>query len=280
LIRSLALAANGAWLVACSWPEHSFRDRDASVVTPVEDTADLPIPTPCPPESERQQPCDELRHFPGTWDVDGEGREFCRIGDMGKLATPMRRWSFATAAKVTPAGAMMPEQIVVRAGLSSYGVHVFVQVLDDRNVIIDRVDPLKGDAVEIFLRGTHDRTLTGALDVDQAHHLVFTPPAAGAEGVGFRYLNNKPVGSVPDGDWHSRRVRDGWEVELHYPWKSLDDNQSAPGMTLGFDIAINLRDDPSREAERAVMHLEPTETGCKDPSCDDRTWCLAKAYVP
>lgn len=251
-------------LCACSWPELTFRERDASL--PAEDTANFPVPTPCPPESERQAPCDELRHFPGTWDVDGEGREFCR-DEMGKLSTPMRRFASGDT------------QFVVRAGLSPYGVHVFVQVLNDRNVIVDRADPVRGDAVEIFLRGSHDRTLTGDLDVDQAHHLVLTPPTSTAEGVGFRYSNRKIVGPVADEQWHSRRVRDGWEVELHYPWTVLM-NQSSPGMTMGFDIAIDLRDDPSREVVRTVMHIEPTDGGCKDPACDDRTWCLAKAYVP
>ena len=267
-----------ALLVSCGWPEHRFREPgDAAVDAVVEDTASLAAPTMCPPESERAAPCDELRHFPDRWDVDGEGSEFCRQ-EAGKPATPMRRFTAKEAARVTPAGATPPEQFVVRAGLSAFGVHVFVQVLGDPRVLIDRDDPIRGDAVEIFLRGSHDRTLTGALDLDEGHHLVLTPPTAAAEGVGARYLNGKRVGAVADEQWHSRRVRSGWEVELHYPWTVLK-NQPSPGMTMGFDIAFDVRDDPGGEAVHVVMHLEPVAT-CMDPACDDRTWCLAKAYVP
>lgn len=259
---------------ACGWPEHRFREADA---TAVEDTANLPTATTCPPESERAAPCDVLRNFPDRWEADGEGSEFCRK-ESGKLSTPPRRFTAKEAARVTPAGATPPEQFVVRAGISAFGVHVFVQVLGDPRVIVDRDEPTRGDAVEIFLRGRRDAMLTGALDLDEAHHLVLTPPSESASGLGARYLNGKRIGSVADEQWHSRRVRGGWEAELHYPWTVLG-AQPSPGMTMGFDIAFDVRDDPAGEAVHVVMHLEPVGT-CMDPSCDDRTWCLAKAYVP
>lgn len=239
-------------LCACSWPEHRYRE-----VGIVEDTANLPPPTACPPESERQAPCDELREFQGRYEIDGEGSEFCRTLTTGKLSSPARPFGRAT----------------VRAALSVEGVHVFVHVADDR-AVVDRADPVRGDAIEIFVRGSHDRTLTGALDADEAHHLVLTPPTAEAEGVGLRYLNRKPLAPINDAQWHSRRVRDGWEVELHYPWTVLG-NQPSPGEVMGFDVALDRDDGP-----RTVMFLAPVAGSCGDPACDDRTWCLVKAYVP
>jgi hypothetical protein len=275
-----------AALVSCAWPEHRFRSDDAAVVEdfgPPEDSNAFPPPSECPPEAERVNACDELRHFPGTWVVDGKGDEFCR-SEMGKLATPVRRFSMKEAAKTT--NAALPETVEVRAGLSPYGVHVFVKVLGDPRAIVDRDDLTKGDAIEIFVRGYHDRTLTGALDVDQAHHLVLTPPTATSEGLAARYLNGKRGAPLADERWQSRRVKGGWEVELHYSWADLDNNQPAVGMTIGFDIAIDIRDDAG--SGRAIMHVQPVSASpCDalsitpaDPRCDDRTWCLAKAYVP
>lgn len=285
-------------LVSCGWPSHRFReDDDAAVVVtdsstldvapdfgPPEDTAGLPAPSECPPEVERVGVCDELRHFPGTWKADAVGDEFCR-DETGKLATPLRRFSLKEAARTTGAG--FPETVEVRAGLSAYGVHVFVKVMNDPRVIVDREDLLKGDAIELFLRGYHDRALTGELDVDQGHHLVLTPPTASAEGLAALYSKGKRGAPLADDQWHSRRVKGGWEIELHYPWKHLNDNQPAPGQVMGFDVAIDIADDGGRA--RAIMHLQPVTSSpsCDglgiapaDPSCDARTWCLAKAYLP
>ncbi len=297
------LVAFAVLTVGCSWPEFGFRGDDASVTSDTapasdadaalepEDSAAFPVPMQCPPQIEKAAPCDELRNFPGTFEADGDGREFCRE-ESGKQSTPPRRFAIADADRTepSPVPARFAQKVEVRAGLSVYGVHVFVQVLGDPRVLVDRDDLVQGDAVEIFLRGSHDRTLTGALDVDEGHHLVFTPPSATAEGLGARYVNGKRGAPVADSAWHSRRVQGGFEIELHYPWTELN-NQSSPGMTMGFDIAIDLKDDPTAVGRelRAVMHVTPVSSSesCSalgitpaDPLCDDRTWCLAKAYVP
>ncbi len=252
-------------------------------VAPPEDTAGLPDPTGCPPEVERASVCDELRHFPGTWEADGLGVEFCR-SEMGKLSTPVRRFSMKEAARTT--SGTFPETVEVRAGLSPYGVHLFIKVLNDPRVIVDREDLVKGDAVEVFLRGSHDRVLTGELDLDEGHHLVLTPPTATADGLAARYLRGKRGAPLADEQWHSIRVKGGWQIELHYPWTVLN-NQPAPGQIMGFDIALDVRDDAG--SARAIMHLQPVASSppCDalsispaDPLCDARTWCLAKAYVP
>jgi hypothetical protein len=281
-----------ALLVGCSWPEHRFRDDAADAALEPEDSAAFPVPTGCPPQAERQAACDVIRHFPGVWEVDGSGVEFCREEE-GKQSTPPRRWTIAEAARTEPSPApeRFTEKVEVRVGISPYGMHVFVQVTGDPRVLVDRDDPVQGDAVEVFLRGTPPRALTGELAADDAVHLAMTPPSATAEGVGARYDAGRAV-PLRDDVWHSRRVRGGYEVELHYPWSELKDaNQSAPGRVLGFDVAIDIKDDPSAEGRelRAIMHVEPVASSpsCDaakispaDPQCDDRTWCLAKAYVP
>lgn len=295
----ILVATYAVLLVSCTWPEHRFREADASVeadgadtmqIEP-EDSAALPVPMECPPGIERAAPCDELRNLPGVLEPDGDGREFCR-DESGKQSAPPRRFAVSDAARTdpSPAPARFTQKFEVRAALSAYGVHVFVQVLGDPRVLVDRTDLVQGDAVEIFLRGTHDRTLTGALDADEGQHLVFTPPSSTAEGLGARYFNGKLVEPISDGLWHSRRVQGGFEVELHYPWTILK-NQSSPGMVMGFDVAIDLKDDPNAKGRelRVVMHAQPVSSSpaCDalmispaDPLCDDRTWCAAKAYVP
>jgi hypothetical protein len=286
-----------ALLVGCGWPEHRFREvdsaLDSSVDAPLEpeDTAAFPTPTGCPPQGEKQAVCDEIRHFPGVWEPDGEGVEFCREED-GKQSTPPRRFLVREAARTEPSPALarFTQKVEVRVGISPYGVHVFVQVLGDPRVLVDRDDLTQGDAVEIFVRGTPSRTLTGELAEDDALHLVFTPPSSTAEGLGARYYQGKRGAPLADDLWHSRRVRDGYEVELHYPWTELK-NQSSPGMQMGFDVAIDVKDDSTAKGRelRALMHVQPVTSSpsCDalaitpaDPLCDDRTWCLAKAYVP
>ena len=178
----------------------------------------------------------------------------------------------------------------MRVGISPFGVHVFVQVLGDPRVLVDRDELTEGDAVEIFMRGTPGRMLTGELAADEALHVVLTPPSTTAEGLGAQYYEGKRGAPIADDRWHSRRVQGGYEVELHYPWTDLK-NQSAPGMEMGFDVAIDVKDDPSAKGRelRALMHYQPVASSAScdalaisppDPLCDDRTWCLAKAYVP
>lgn len=294
------LAAAGA---GCGWPAHHFAVADepdgsaldgsmdevsTDVGLPVDDTADLPPQTSCAPSADSAGLCAELRDFNGAFALDGAGDEFCRAG----APLPPRRFTLSESARTSPfpAPSGLTERFEVRAGIDAFGLHVFVQVLGDPRVVVDRADPTQGDAVEIFLRGNVARDLTGGLEADEAHHLVLSPPSATAPGVGFRYLGGVPKTPLSDSYWRSRRVKGGWEVELHYPWTVLQ-NQASPGMILGFDIALDLDDDPTHAGRdvRAIMHLEPVSSSpaCAalsvdpaDPFCDDRTWCLAKAYIP
>jgi len=288
-VRSLPLVACA--LIGCSWPDHRFRDDvPADAALEPEDSAAFPVPTGCPPQPETQAFCDEVRHFPGVWEVDGSGVEFCREEE-GKQSTPPRRFTMSEAARTspTPAPARFTQKVEVRVGLSPFGVHVFVQVTGDPRVLVDRDDLVQGDAVEVFLRGTPTTELTGDLAADQAVHLVMTPPSETAAGLGAQYYQGKKAAPLRDDYFHTRRVRSGYEVELHYPWTELK-NQSAPGTLMGFDVALDVKDDPSAKGRelRALMYAQPVSASAScdalmvspaDPFCDDRTWCLAKAYV-
>lgn len=297
VVLAIAFATSSA---ACTWPEHRFAEGDAAFAdaaasdAALDDASDaeaLPKPTECAPSPLKQGACEELRELTGAFVADGAGDEFCRSGD-GGVAIPPRRFSVKEAARTTPSPAPsgLAERVEVRAGLSAYGVHVFVQVLGDPRVLVDRVDLVQGDAVEIHLRGSHDRALTGAHEDDDAHHLVLTPPGDDAEGLAARYLHDQRKTPIDDAIWHSRRVVGGWEVELHYPWTTLG-NQAAPGMTMGFDVAVDVKDDPGASGRevRALLHYQavPSSPSCDavgsttaEPWCDDRTWCIVKAYVP
>jgi len=301
---ALCIALAGA---GCGWSDHQFDRVDDAAVTdatpdgrtdvdldsgfPVDDAAGLPDPTNCPPSPTTAGFCAALADFAGAFVNDGAGDEFCRASDAGAQMPP-RRFTVTEAARTAPSPppAGFAERFEVRAGLDAYGVHVFVQVLGDPRVLVDRDDPVQGDAVELFLRGTVTRELTGNLESDEGNHLVLTPPSATAGGVGWRYLGGVKKLPLSDSDWHSRRVKGGWEVEVHYPWTELK-NQPAPGMVMGFDVAIDLKDDPAKKGRdvRALMHVTPVASSASctalgvspaDPLCDDRTWCLAKAYVP
>jgi hypothetical protein len=276
------LVAVSAIAFGCTWPEHAFREiaTDAG-------GSDRP-PTSCPIAAELAALCAELRAFDGPFVVDGLGDEFCRIRD-GRPATPPRRFSIARASATDPSPPpALPQQVEVRAGLSSFGAHVFVQVRGDPRVIVDRDDPTSADAVEIFLRGRRDE-LVGDLERDAALHLVIAPDDGGA-AIGLRYLEGRPRASLLSSSFAARRVSGGYEVELHLPWSEIGEAVS-PGMLIGFDVAIDVKDDeraPGRQA-RAYLHLEPlagsapcTALGAArpEPWCDSRTWCAAKAYVP
>lgn len=293
LLLVIAVVAAG-----CGWPDHAFdvdaglegdATRDDAPADAAElEAGELPSPTSCPPSPDSAGFCAELRDFGGPFTLDGSGSEFCRTES---TQLPPRRFSVSSSARTWPSPApAMPEKFEVRAGIDAVGVHVFVQVLGDPHVLVDRDDPMKGDAVEVFLRGALDRVLDGSLEADEAHHLVLSPPTEGAAGVGLRYLRGVPQSPVSASHWRSRRVRGGWEVEVHYPWTVLK-NQASPGMVLGFDVVIDLADDPTKPGRqvRAIMHLSPVASSpaCEaltyasaDPLCDDRSWCLAKAYIP
>lgn len=305
-------------LLSSCWPSHSFREEsaaDSSVDAAVDsetsdadsavdstvidaDAADvptevLPPPTSCGASSSKANACDVLRFFPGIPVLDGAGDEFCDV-DAGMAALPPRTFSLADADRTIPTTvpAGLKQRVEVRAGLSSLGLHVFVHV-DDPSVVVDLGDYTQGDAIEIFFRGNKALPLNGDLETDEAQVIVIIPPTATTTARAAKWLRGKKSASVDGSQFAARRVTGGWEAELHYPWTEIL-NEATPGQVMGFDLALDVKDDPTapKRAVRAIMHEEtisggspPCETfgfgfATPDPLCDDRLWCLIKAYVP
>ncbi len=310
--RTLLLCA----LTLGCWPEHSFRDEagsdavvDSAIDSTLEDTPDamleaesdsgtdadaaeiLPPPTTCGASSSKANSCDVLRFFGGTPVLDGAGDEFCDV-DAGVAANPPRTFSLVDADRTipSPVPAGLTQRVTARAGLSSFGLHVFVHV-DDPSVVVDLGDYTQGDAIEIFLRGNTALPLNGDLESDAAQVVVIIPPTATTSARAAKWLRGKKSASLDGSQFAARRVTGGWEAELHYPWSEIL-NEASPGQVMGFDLALDVKDDPtaSKRAVRAIMHEETVTGGSPacdtfgfatiDPLCDDRLWCLAKAYVP
>ncbi len=321
-MRALVPVLLAVLTTACGWPSHVFREieidgaRDSMLGSDAEsdaafdgssdgvDTLDVtdgtsrdvraetPPATDCPPNAKRANACDVLQAFPGAFVTDGRGDEFCSE-DGGVPENPPRRFSVVEAGRTepSPAPAGFPEKVEIRAGLDSYGVHVFVKIQDDPRILVDLANPVQGDAIEIYLRGTvTDRGLTGVHEDDDAHMIVITPPGETADGVAALYRGGVRRLAIAGELWHSRRVAGGWEAELHYPWTTLK-NQAQPGMTVGFDVALDVKDDPAAPGRQVRAYLfhqvvidSPACTAVGsatgEPWCDDRTWCVAKAYLP
>jgi hypothetical protein len=289
----LGVAAMGA--MGCAFPDYGFpggaggdggldAHGDAAAEVPevgpsdvTEETEPLPDPTKCA-VSDPVVACDTIRELraPDGQVIDGRGAEFCEI--------PPRVFALREGKRVTPKGATAPETASIRFGVSAKGVHLFVQVLGDP-MLITADDPRQGDAVELLVRGTKD-PITGSLLTDEAKHIVVAPPTA-TRGPDAREV--LPGGGyVAFRDAAARRVRGGYEVELVLSWSILK-NQPAVAAEMAFDVAIDVKDDPTtigRELQ-SFLWWQPippsatttcTDKSDPDPSCDDRTWCYAYAY--
>jgi len=295
-----------ALLVGCTFPEHQFRDPTADVaVDAVADSvavdavldggpdapdvadgavdvgSDAPAPTTCTDPSMTSF-CAPIVGLVGAYAVDALGTEYCASGVWSRgfeVKAAMRTTPSPVPAKIT-------ERVVVRALLSSFGFHVHVAVLDDPRIVVDTSDYTQGDAVELFLRGA--KAATGDLVADDALHVVVTPPTATSGPNAAFYVGGKKGAGLPGGAFAGRLVQGGWEVEVVLPWTTIK-NEPAPGDKIGFDVAVDLKDDPALSARevRAIMDFETVASSptcaalgkAADPACDDRTWCAPVAYL-
>lgn len=297
-------------LAGCTFPEHQFRDESADATPDVAldtvttdgaidaldsgvdatDTAtdsavdvgsDAPAPTSCADPSMTSF-CAPIVALVGAYAVDGLGTEYCASGVWARgfeVKAAMRTTPTPVPAKIT-------ERVVVRAVLSSFGYHVHVAVLDDPRIVVDTTDYTQGDAVELFLRGA--KPATGDLVADQAVHVVVTPPTATSGPNAAFYVGGKKGAGLPGGAFAGRLVAGGYEVEVVLPWTTVK-NEPAPGDKIGFDVAVDVKDDPSLSARevRAIMSYETVASSptcaalgkAADPACDDRTWCAPVAYL-
>lgn len=298
-------------VVGCTFPEHQFRDEsvdaptdvvvdtvvtdgvsdsvldsgvdatDAATDSVVDAGSDAPAPTSCTDPSMTSF-CAPIVGLVGAYAVDGLGTEYCASGVWSRgfeVKAAMRTTPSPVPAKIT-------ERVVVRALLSSFGYHVHVAVLDDPRIVVDTSDYTQGDAVELFLRGA--KPATGDLVADQAVHVVVTPPTATSGPNAAFYVGGKKGAGLPGAAFAGRLVAGGYEVEVVLPWTTIK-NEPAPGDKIGFDVAVDVKDDPALSARevRAIMAFETVTSSptcsalgkAADPACDDRTWCAPVAYL-
>jgi hypothetical protein len=238
-----------------------------------------PAPTSCTGGGAPRAACSTLEGGMPGFVLDGKGDDFCSVGP--------RNWSAKSSPLILPSGATPPETVSVRAAVDSYGFRVFVQVLNDPDIIPSRSsDLLDGDAVEIYLRG-HRASLDGQ-STDEAMVVVVSPPSVdgGTSPRAAIYQNDVQAGAYST--FAAVIVEGGYQVELYAPWSAVPD-QPAVGDTVGFDVAIDVADDPStgtRQARSFMARETPSMsmgTLCMTtygPWCDDRAMCLANAYSP
>ncbi|GAC1362858.1 MAG: hypothetical protein NVSMB47_14830 [Polyangiales bacterium] len=233
------------------------------------------------------QPCMDLFPFPSplTEVIDGDGREFCTIPalefDVGKGEGPMP----------PDAGPLIHSSVTLRAGWSSYGLHVHAIVHQAS------VDPgatlFSGDGVEILAKAGID--LTGT-DPSAAHFIIQPPsPASGVPSAraGFYPVRSATSPSHVDERWFAaRQTADGYEVEFRAPW-DFGIGASAPEAgVIAFDFGVNVAYDAGAESGpgrfQSFIRVNPINpTSCYTapdafidalgaPFCDDRTWCAPK----
>ncbi len=261
-------------------PDARLDVSDVSDGPPIDAPNDVPEvgspPTVCPARA-ALSPCAPIEELlvPDSEVVDGKGDDLCVLSP--------REFSARAGAHRTPATSEVPARVVLRVGISARGIHLHAQVLDDPHLLVED-DPVTGDAIEIFLRGVVD-PLTGALAADGGRHVVLAAPGSGHAPFGALVSAGK-YGALPF-RFASRIVAGGYEVEMVAEWTDLP-GQPAPGQSMGFDFAVDVKDDPAHTSRdlQSFLYFQALTSGptpCSSvsaaaPSCDDRTWCTLYAY--
>lgn len=253
----------------------AFDAFDSGVVADGADAAALPDPTDCGPHSSVSA-CAPSPSFSGLHLLEGEGDEFCGMATRGYLVND--------GEQKIPASASAPERVVVYLATDPNGVHGYVGVFDDPKILVGGThDLLAGDAVEVFLHGHHDAGVTGALDADQAVHVVIAPPTSTRSARAAYYKNDVYDSDVDGASFGARMCKGGYEVEFVIPWTKIPGEPPA-GLSYGFDLAVDVRDLPASTGRelRSFFKVQPVPTpvaacgGTAEPYCDDRTWCSVK----
>jgi hypothetical protein len=246
------------------------------------DGSPYPAPTVCSGASSVSF-CSAIVVAPGPITIDGRGDDMCGVAPRTFLAKDAD-FLLRSDATYTP-----PESVSVRAALDASGVYVFVQVLGDPAILVAPGTAgaiAAGDAVEIYLRGYRSGALDGKYGDDGALEIVVTPPTATSSPRAERYVMDAPMGAYDDGAFAAVLVDGGYQVELFVPWSALP-AEPANGQSLGFDVGVDIADDPSTKSRqaRAVMNIR-TLSGSSNcgpilaPWCDDRVFCQVNAYGP
>lgn len=293
-MRALLLAMIGGALGGCGYPAFGFAsdgavdasvdvadasdaagDVDAAVDTAV-DAADASDASCDLPVAGDLAVCTSLPHLKAFQVVDGVPSEFC-----GVPATVVDA-SNAALTVPSPLPAPLPsEKMLVRAAWSSGGVQLHVHV-DDASIRVvpdGRTDLFQGDSVEIFASGV--APTSGSYVTDHAVQIDIAPPSGTTPARSQVYAQTDTKGPLDSSFWAARLVPGGYELEVRIPWSMLGGVSPAGGATIGFDVALNVDYDATKDASvawfamasRAVSGASMCGTDVR-PACDSRTFCV------
>jgi hypothetical protein len=270
---------------SCSFPNFDFRATEAPLDATIDAPADTaPVKPSCPGGGAGGDACARIPRFAGVQKVDGSGDELCALS----LTTFDKRTAAFNSPDPPPAD--VDPRVEVRAGWSAEGLHLHVHVIDARVVVVPPEGKVLhfGDSIEVYAAGFvptagdyDDKTDVGAV------HVIVAPPGPAIGTRAYLYTSRYdflPAALSPS-SFAGRLVDDGYEIELRLPWTLLTRGTfPKAGESIGFDLSVNAKDDPSRPQRSlqstlgyrtvAVPAESCTEVTPAQPYCDDRTWCV------
>lgn len=209
--------------------------------------------------------------------LDGAGREFCDV-----LASSFNA-STGAHPLPTPPPTGLDTNVVIRAAWSPEALHVHVHVDQAKVFSPTPVEEVwHGDAIELFVSGSAMLTGPYGGTDDPALQAIASPdqsPSSPARALIYRMGTYESV--LGPSAFATRMVPGGYEIELEIPWSQVG-AVPVSGGSIGFDLGVDVRetgDAPGPELQTFLGYRPSVaSTACPriHPSCDDRTWCIAK----
>jgi hypothetical protein len=236
--------------------------------------------------------CQRIPVFAGVQTVDGLGDDFCQT----VVATEFDEATGARDPQYPAAPAPVVGHVIAQPAWTPSHFVMFAHVVQP--IVAPPSDTLPisdGDGLEVYVSTSAALTGPYGPGADSAVQFIVVPPSTTlpARAIVATTVN----GSRPllPAYFASRRVEDGYTVELRVPWAELSAAAPPPneGDAIGFDIAVNVRlgADAGRPGSggryQGIYNLrEPgSDAGTcvgmvsRVPWCDDRTWCTPKINV-
>ena len=279
---------DGGSTLDASKPDRTAPQRDARAATDVTD-AGAPVDAECPIITNVDASvCRGIQAFVGAQVVDGIGNEFCGIAATTVVV------SRGVNTGGTDAASSVQSVAYIRAGWSAEGMHMHIHVSEPVVHPPPLADPFFGDAVELFLSPSSDlHGSYGGVGADIGQHIECA--AGSPTQPGFAESYRCPSTSACDtsgtvldgGQFASRSVDGGYELELERSWAALAAYSSAPTLTpgaqstIGNDFAFDVGNGDGGRLFQSTLALVPVAASpmCTAfnvsplPFCDDRTWC-------
>jgi hypothetical protein len=137
----------------------------------------------------------------------------------------------------------------LRARWTPETLYLIINVHDDV-LVQDRERPFQGDCVEIFLdcRTAEDAEELGSNDDDL--QICFVPPSGDAPGFVMVCGDEYKKDRLKTVRYAARQTKDGYTMEIAFPVACLMTDRLRPGSVLGFNWAVDDRDEPGERKRR------------------------------